>query len=117
MLVCKFVPGLNTAAPALAATAGIGLPQFLLFDWLGALLWSSAFAGLGLMFSRQLDRVADDVAQFGSWTLLLVIAGIGGYIAYKLYERRRFLKQVAGVRITPDELKEQAGCGRNRDHH
>jgi membrane protein DedA with SNARE-associated domain len=111
LLVCKFVPGLNTAAPALAATAGIGLPQFLLFDWLGALLWSSAFAGLGLMFSRQLDRVADDVAQFGSWTLLLLIAGIGGYIAYKLYERRRFLKQVAGVRITPEELKTKLEAG------
>ena len=70
MLVCKFVPGLNTAAPALSATAGIGLPQFLLFDWLGALLWASAFAGLGLVFSKQFDRIADDVAQFGSWTLL-----------------------------------------------
>src|SRR6516164_5747146 len=56
LLVCKFVPGLNTAAPALAATAGIGLPQFLLADWMGALLWASAFAGLGLAFTHQLDR-------------------------------------------------------------
>ena len=107
LLVCKFVPGLNTAAPALAATAGIRLPQFLLFDWLGALLWASAFAGLGLAFSKQLDRVADDVARFGSWTLLLVIAGIAGYIGYKFYQRHRFLKQVAGYRISPEELKEK----------
>jgi membrane protein DedA with SNARE-associated domain len=105
LLICKFVPGLNTAAPALAATAGIELAQFLLYDWLGALLWSSAFAGLGLLFSRQLDLVAHDIAQFGSWTLVLLLSGIGGYIAYKFYERRRFLKQVAGVRITPEELK------------
>ncbi|HEY4961135.1 MAG TPA: VTT domain-containing protein [Candidatus Limnocylindrales bacterium] len=111
LLICKFVPGLNTAAPALSATAGIGLPQFLLYDFMGALLWSSAFAGLGLLFSRQLDRVAHDVAQFGSWTLLLVIAGIGGYVAYKFYERHRFLKQVAGFRITPEELKEKLEAG------
>jgi len=111
LLVCKFVPGLNTAAPALAATAGIRLPQFLLFDWLGALLWASAFAGLGLLFSRQLDRIADGVAQFGSWALMLILGGIGGYIAYKFYERHRFLKQVAGVRITPDELKEKLEAG------
>lgn len=107
LLVCKFVPGLNTAAPALSATAGIGLPQFLLFDWLGALLWASAFAGLGLAFSKQLDRVADDVAKFGSWALLLVVAGIAGYISYKFYQRHRFLKQVAGYRISPEELKEK----------
>ena len=111
LLVCKFIPGLNTAAPALSATAGIELPQFLLFDWLGALLWASTFAGLGLLFSRQLDRVADDVARFGSWTLSLIFAGIVGYILYKLYQRQRFLKQVAGVRISPEELhaKLQAG--------
>ncbi len=111
LLICKFVPGLNTAAPALAATAGIGLPRFLLFDWLGALLWSGAFAGLGLLFSRQLDRLASGLAHFGSWTLLLIIAGIAGYIAYKLNERRRFLKQVAGVRITPAELKDKLAAG------
>ena len=111
LLVCKFVPGLNTAAPALAATAGIELPQFLLFDWLGALLWSSAFAGLGLLFSRQLDRIANGVAQFGSWALLMIIGGIGGYIVYKFDERRRFLKQVAGVRISASELKQKLDAG------
>jgi membrane protein DedA with SNARE-associated domain len=111
LLICKFIPGLNTAAPALAATAGIGLPQFVLFDWLGALLWASAFAGLGLAFSKQLDRIADDVARFGSWTLLLVIGGIAGYVAYKFYQRGRFLRQVAGARIAPQELREQMEAG------
>lgn len=111
LLICKFVPGLNTAAPALSATAGFRLPQFLLFDWLGALLWSSSFAGLGLIFSKQLDRIADDAAQFGSLTLLSVIGGIGGYVIYKFNERRRFLKQVAGVRITPQELKDKLAAG------
>ena len=36
---------------------------------------------------------------------------IAGYIAYKFYERRRFLKQVAGVRITPEELKDKLDVG------
>ena len=105
LLVCKFVPGLNTAAPALAATAGISLIQFVVFAWLGALLWASAFAGLGLVFSKQLDRVAYDAARFGSWTAVLVIVAVAGYIVYKFYERRRFLQEVAGARISPEELK------------
>ena len=93
------------------------MAQFLLFDWLGALLWASAFAGLGLVFSRQLDRVAHDIAQFGSWTMLLIVRGIGGYIAYKFYERRRFLKEVAGTRITPEELKDKLDVGEAVDHY
>jgi membrane protein DedA with SNARE-associated domain len=111
LLICKFIPGLNTAAPALAATAGIGLPQFLLFDWLGALLWASAFAGLGLAFSKQLDKVADDVARFGSATLVVILASIAGYVAYKFYQRTRFLRQVAGARIAPQELREKMEGG------
>jgi membrane protein DedA with SNARE-associated domain len=111
LLVCKFIPGLNTAAPALAATAGIGLPQFLLADWLGALLWACAFAGLGLAFSHQLDRIADDVARFGSWAIVLIVLSIVGYIAYKFYQRRRFLKNVAGARIAPGELKAKLDAG------
>lgn len=111
LLVCKFVPGLNTAAPALAATAGIGLPPFLLFDWFGALLWASAFAGLGLAFSRQLDLIADDVERFGSWSVLLIVAAVVGYIGYKFYQRRRFLKDVAGARIKPQELKAKLDAG------
>lgn len=111
LLVCKFVPGLNTAAPALAATAGIGLPQFLLADWLGALLWACAFAGLGLAFSHQLDRIADDVARFGSWSVVLIVLSALGYVAYKFYQRRRFLKDVAGARIAPHELKTKLDAG------
>lgn len=111
LLVCKFIPGLNTAAPALSATAGIGLPQFLLFDWLGALLWASTFAGLGLVFSKQLDRVADDAARFGSWSLLLIVALGAGYIAYKFYQRRSFLRKIATVRIAPAELKAKLDTG------
>jgi membrane protein DedA with SNARE-associated domain len=111
LLICKFVPGLNTAAPALSANAGITLTQFVLFAWMGALLWASAFAGLGLLFSNQLDRIADDVARFGSWTVLAVVAGIAGYILYKLYQRQRFLKQVAGGRIAPEELKAKLDSG------
>jgi membrane protein DedA with SNARE-associated domain len=111
LLICKFVPGLNTAAPALAATAGTSLTQFVLFAWLGALLWASTFAGLGLMFSKQLDRVAYDVARFGSWTIVLLLASVAGYIAYKFYQRWRFLKDVAGARIAPEELKAKLDSG------
>jgi len=111
LLICKFVPGLNTAAPALAAISGINPAQFAIFAWLGAFLWACAFAGLGMMFSKQLDKVAYDAARFGSWTLLLIIAAIVGYIFYKAWQRQRFLKQVAGSRIAPEDLRTKLDAG------
>ena len=96
LLICKFIPGLNTAAPALSATAGIGLPKFLLFDFMGALLWASAFAGLGLAFSKQLDRVAVNVARFGSMSFVLIILAAVTYLGYKYNQRQNFIKAVAG---------------------
>src|SRR5215472_198093 len=60
LLICKFVPGLNTAAPALAGMVNISYSRFVLFDLLGALLWTLAYALLGFLFSKQLDRIAKD---------------------------------------------------------
>ncbi len=111
LIICKFVPGLNTAAPALSAVAGVQYPTFLLFDGIGAFLWSGAFAGLGFLFSKKLDLVALNAQRVGEWLLILFVAFVIGYIAWKFNERRRFINQVKGDRITPDELKHQIESG------
>jgi membrane protein DedA with SNARE-associated domain len=111
LIICKFVPGLNTAAPALAAVADVEYSTFALFDALGAFLWSGAFAGLGFLFSKQLDRVALNVERVGSWFLILFVGMVVGYVGWKYNERRRFINQVKGDRITPDELKHQLESG------
>lgn len=111
LIICKFIPGLNTAAPALAAVANVEYSTFAVFDAIGAVLWSAAFAGLGFLFSRQLDRVVTNVQRLASWLFILFIALVIGYIGWKYNERRRFINQVKGDRITPDELKHQIESG------
>ncbi len=111
LLICKFVPGLNTAAPTLSGMIGIGLPRFLLLDFLGALLWTSAFAGLGFLFGKQLDRAAAYAQGLGDWLLVLFTAAVIAYVFYRWRDRRHFLEQVKGDRITPDELKHKMESG------
>jgi membrane protein DedA with SNARE-associated domain len=111
LLFAKFVPGLNTAAPSLSAVVGVPYPRFVLFDFAGAAIWAASFAALGLLFNRQLDRVANGLNRFGSWTMLLFLSGFVAYIGYRYYERRRFLNQVKGDRITPEELKTKLDLG------
>jgi len=111
LLICKFVPGLNTAAPTLAGMVGVDFPRFLLFDFLGALLWTSAFTGLGFIFGKQLDRANFYAQRFGGYMLLLFATGVVAYVLNRWRERERFLKQVKGDRITADELKHKLESG------
>ena len=111
LLICKFVPGLNTAAPALAGMVRVPYGRFLIFDLLGALLWTVGYSLLGFVFSKQLDRVAKDAHLLGGWLLVLFATGVIAYVLYRWRERERFIKQVKGDRITPDELKHQLESG------
>jgi membrane protein DedA with SNARE-associated domain len=111
LLICKFVPGLNTAAPALAGMVGVPYGRFAAFDIAGGLLWALAYTLLGFIFSKQLDRIVADAHLVGGWLLLVFIGGVIAYVLYRWRERERFIQQVKGDRITPDELKHELEAG------
>ncbi len=111
LLVAKFVPGLNAAAAPLAGIFRLRLERFLVFDILGALLWVGSFAGLGFVFSDQLEDVAAYVLRLGISLAVLVIGSLGGYIAWKYFQRQRFLRELRIARITPEELKRELDSG------
>ena len=111
LVVSKFVPGLSTAAPPLAGIFGTSLPRFLAYAGLGALLYAGTFAGLGYLFSAQLERVAASALRLGEWLVVLLGGALLAYVMAKLWQRRRFLRKLRMARITPEELKERLDGG------
>lgn len=111
LLGAKFVPGLNAMAPPLAGIIRMGWRKFLLFDGLGATAWVATFTLTGYVFSGQLERVAARAAFLGEWLLVIVLAAFAGYILWKFYNRRKFLKKLKIARISPEELKEKMDNG------
>ena len=111
LLFCKFVPGLNTAAAPLSAVVGIPYPRFAVFAFAGAALWAGTLTLAGFFFSRQIARITDGLQRLGSWAFLMFVGAFIAYIAYRYYDRVRFLNQVKGDRITPQELKVQLDLG------
>ncbi len=108
LLIAKFIPWLNTAAPPLAGAFRMRLPQFLLFDILGVLLWASTFLGLGYLFSSQLEQVAHYAHQLGILLVVLILCGsLAAYLICKYLRRQRLLDQLRMARITPEELKQK----------
>ena len=64
LLIAKFVPGLNTAAPSPAGIFRMPVRRFMIFDSLGALFWVVTITSLGLIFSDQLEQIA---LRWGGW--------------------------------------------------
>jgi membrane protein DedA with SNARE-associated domain len=111
LLVSKFVPGMNALASPLAGSSGVGWHEFLLFDVLGASLWISSWGTVGYLFSEQLEEIGDIVGRAGFRLFLLILAGIGGWIAWKYLQRRRFMKKFAMTRIPVEELSRMIEAG------
>ncbi len=111
LIVAKFVPGLSTVAPPLAGMFHMSLRRFLLYDGAGALLWSVVCAGLGYLFSSQLERLALLLAQAGAAFLQVLVGAFVVYLGYKVFQRQLFLRELRMARITVDELRERLEAG------
>ena len=111
LLISKFIPGLNAVAAPLAAMSGVSLGRFLLFDTLGALVWMVSYVGLGYIFSGQLDMVGAYAERMGSWTLALAGGLVALWVAWKFFQRRRFLRTLSMARITAEELTQMLEAG------
>ena len=111
LLIAKFVPGLNTAAPTLAGIFRMPLPRFIIFDGLGVFFWVSTFAALGYGFSDQLESVAAYFLRWGSWLLMFLLGALAAYILWKYFQRKRFLHRLRIARISPKELLEKINAG------
>ena len=111
LLVSKFVPGLNAVAAPLAGSSGASRARFLIFDTTGALLWVVTYAGLGYVFSGQIETIGAYAIRTGSGLVLVLLAVTAGWIAWKYLQRRLFLRKIAVARITPQELQSKLDAG------
>jgi membrane protein DedA with SNARE-associated domain len=111
LLVAKFIPGVNIAAPSLAGIFSMNFLDFLFFDALGTFVWVGLFIGLGLLFSEQIEQVVSYIAVFSRNLTAIAIGSLAAYIFWKYVQRRRFLYQMSDVRIAPEELKQKLEAG------
>jgi membrane protein DedA with SNARE-associated domain len=105
LLFAKFLPGLSTVAPPVAGMMRMRLSRFVLWDIAGALLWSGTYFAVGYVFSAQLERVAELVLGLGRGLVAMVAAALALYLLWKYTQRRRFIREIAVARITPEELR------------
>ena len=109
----KFLPGLSTLLPPLAATSGLSFSRFLFFDGISSLLYCGSFMLVGFLFSNQVEEILAALASLGIGTLALASGALAAYIGYKYFQRQRLLRELRVARITADELHQKLQAGEN----
>ncbi|RJG11485.1 VTT domain-containing protein [Massilia cavernae] len=104
LIVSKFIPGFNIIASPMSGALGVPTRRFLAFSITGSLLWSSAGIAIGAWFHTSVDQVLDLISEAGTTSLLVLLALLALFIAFKYVERRRFLRGVQVERIGVGEL-------------
>jgi membrane protein DedA with SNARE-associated domain/rhodanese-related sulfurtransferase len=107
IVLAKFIPGLAIVAPPLAGALRMGWARFLSLTTLAAALWVGAYLAAGMLLKPQIDWLLPRAADLGSWAAALVGAALALYIAFKWWERRRFLAVLRMARISVAELYER----------
>jgi membrane protein DedA with SNARE-associated domain/rhodanese-related sulfurtransferase len=111
LLIAKFVPGLASLTSPVAGQRGMPYGEFLLFDGLGSALWLSTLLALGRIFGDALRRDPSLLDWVGRFSGALLLAGIVGFFAMRVYRRRRVLRALVASRLEPEELKRQLDEG------
>jgi membrane protein DedA with SNARE-associated domain len=86
IFLARFILGVRVLASLLAGALHMPWRKFVLFNFLGSLVWVSAICGAGYLFGGHWDRLAHDLRRFD---LVVAIAVVVGGLAWWWRSRRQ----------------------------
>jgi membrane protein DedA with SNARE-associated domain/rhodanese-related sulfurtransferase len=105
LIPAKYIPGFAAVSTTFAGQAGTSWTRFLVFDFLGAVLWVSGAVILGAVFHEAVEALLNTLEELGRIALLMLLTALALFLAYKLWQRHRFLREIRMTRISSDELR------------
>ncbi|HWZ72553.1 MAG TPA: DedA family protein [Casimicrobiaceae bacterium] len=91
LILAEFIPGVRTLAPSVAGAEKLSPTPFLLYSALGAALWTALYLGIGLVFSKELDRILAIVERSGRVAIGVIAVAVAVYFALRWWRRHRSL--------------------------
>lgn len=86
----RFVMGVRAFLMPLAGSARVPYSQFVLFDAIGALLWSTVFIVGGYVLGNQVEDVSQRFHGLEIVVGSMLLAAFAVYVGLKLWRRRRY---------------------------
>jgi membrane protein DedA with SNARE-associated domain/rhodanese-related sulfurtransferase len=104
LMVAKFIPGFAAIATSLAGNMRLPIARFLFYDAIGAGLWAGVAIALGVVFSNAVGDVLRVLEELGHIGVVVIAAALALFIAFKVWQRQRLIREVRMARIGVDEL-------------
>jgi membrane protein DedA with SNARE-associated domain/rhodanese-related sulfurtransferase len=105
LMLAKYIPGFAAVSTTLAGQAGTPWLRFLVFDFLGAVLWVCGAVVLGAVFHEAVEALLDTLEELGHIAVAILLVALALFLAYKLWQRYRFLREIRMARISSNELR------------
>ena len=115
LLVAKFIPGINSMAPALAGSMRMPFIQFVGLDLLGALAYAITYGSIGFIFRDFLAFMVRGFQAAGHIVEIMVIIAAIAFCIYRfsLYWRHRADRIVPRIQVAELAAKLQTQYGEN----
>jgi len=111
IVVAKYLPGVQTLAPASAGFVGAPFFGFLALDLIGTLLYVLPLVIGGYLFQPQLLAALNAIGDLSGGLGLLLFVAIGSYVAFKAGQWVVFLRGHRLRRLTVEALRERRLAG------
>ncbi|MFM0028949.1 VTT domain-containing protein [Paraburkholderia madseniana] len=106
LTVAKFLPGLGLISAPLLGTTPINVGVFLLWDFVGAMLWANVWVIGGAALDDQIVQLVLLVRHHGGTIFDAFAAIFLAVLLYRYVRRWQFRRWLAHIRISPDQLDE-----------
>lgn len=88
IVLMRFVYGLRTVGPAILGMSGVAAWRFVLFNFLGAMLWAALVGSIGFLFGRSLEAVLPNLHRYEMRVLaMMALAGAGLWVFKRIRKR------------------------------
>lgn len=104
IVIAKYLPGVQTLAPASAGFVGAPFGGFLLLDLLGTLLYILPFIFGGYLFQPQLLAALSSLGDISGGLAIVLVGSLGAYAAFKITQWATFFRGHRLRRLTAEEL-------------
>jgi len=89
IIAIRFMYGLRIVGPVLLGMGRVPSWKFMLYNFIGAVIWAPLIAGLGYAFGSVVESFLENIEQYEMWLFAAVIAMGAAGVAFHRFRSRR----------------------------